>query len=235
VVLWDDTFVRYHEPHIGRAAVKVLEAAGFDVQLAQGRKCCGRPAFSQGNLDEARRLGEHNLAMFAQDVDNAPILFLEPSCYSMFVEDYREMKLPNADRIVERCVLFQEFLDNLLDRDPTALRFTTREERVIVHAHCHIKARTRSSGVLQRLAERLPGRDVTMLDSGCCGMAGGFGMLESKYELSIKVAEPLIQSVRAQPFGTIFVTSGASCRQQVQHLAPIRSKHLVELMAEAVI
>ena len=98
VVLWDDTFVRYHEPHIGMAAVKVLEAAGFEVALPAGRKCCGRPAFSQGNLEEATRLGQHNLALLNQDVDGAPILFLEPSCYSMFVEDYRELKLEGAEQ-----------------------------------------------------------------------------------------------------------------------------------------
>src|ERR1019366_7134730 len=67
VVLWDDTFVRYHEPHIGMAAVKVLEAAGFEVALPVGRKCCGRPAFSQGNLDEAMRLGQPNPAMVNLD------------------------------------------------------------------------------------------------------------------------------------------------------------------------
>ncbi|MEY2428887.1 MAG: hypothetical protein QOJ40_1772, partial [Verrucomicrobiota bacterium] len=74
VVLWDDTFVRYHEPHIGMAAVELLEAAGFEVTLPVGRKCCGRPAFSQGHLDEATRLGRHNLMLLNQDVDNAPIL-----------------------------------------------------------------------------------------------------------------------------------------------------------------
>ena len=93
MVLWDDTFVRYYEPKIGVSAVAVLEAAGYQVELARGRKCCGRPAFSQGNLDEAARLGAHNLALLNQDVDTAPILFLEPSCYSMFMEDYRELGL----------------------------------------------------------------------------------------------------------------------------------------------
>ena len=78
VMLWDDTFVRYHEPHIGRAAVKVLEAAGFEVVLPKQRKCCGRPAFSQGNLDEAARLGRHNLALLNQGRGNTPIIFLEP-------------------------------------------------------------------------------------------------------------------------------------------------------------
>src|ERR1700724_4760980 len=61
VILWDDTFVRYHEPHIGIAAVRVLEALGFEVSLVKNRKCCGRPAFSQGNLDAAATLGKHNV------------------------------------------------------------------------------------------------------------------------------------------------------------------------------
>ncbi len=102
MILWDDTFARYHEPHIGIAAVQVLEAAGFEVVLPQGRKCCGRPAFSQGNLDDATCAGSHNLGLFSNDIDNAPIIFLEPSCYSMFVEDYRELNLPEAERVSSR-------------------------------------------------------------------------------------------------------------------------------------
>jgi FAD/FMN-containing dehydrogenase/Fe-S oxidoreductase len=234
VVLWDDTFVRYHEPKIGASAVAVLEAAGFEVELARGRKCCGRPAFSQGNLDEATRLGRHNLALLTQDVDSAPIIFLEPSCYSMFMEDYRELGLPNADEISKRCFLFQEFVEGLLQREPTALKFNSRAEKIIVHVHCHAKALARGDD-MQRLAERLPDRTVELLETGCCGMAGSFGMLESKYELSVKVAEPLVHAVRHQPFGTTFVTSGASCRNQISHLAPIKSRHLAEVLADALI
>jgi FAD/FMN-containing dehydrogenase/Fe-S oxidoreductase len=234
VVLWDDTFVRYYEPKIGIAAVAVLEAAGFQVELVRGRKCCGRPAFSQGNLDEAARLGSHNLALLNQDVDGAPIIFLEPSCYSMFLEDYRELGLPNADDIARRCFLFSEFVEALLEREPTALRFNSRAEKIIVHVHCHAKA-LNSGSSMQRLAERLPERTVELLDTGCCGMAGSFGMLESKYDLSVKVAEPLIQVVKHQPFGTTFVTSGASCRGQVSHLTPVKSRHLAEVLADALL
>src|SRR5690242_14575440 len=87
VILWDDTFVRYHEPNIGIAAVKVLEALGFEVELLQSRKCCGRPAFSQGNLDYAAELGRHNLDLLSSQPLNdstsqPPIIFLEPSCWS---------------------------------------------------------------------------------------------------------------------------------------------------------
>jgi Fe-S oxidoreductase/FAD/FMN-containing dehydrogenase len=232
VVLWDDTFVRYNEPHIGMAAVKVLEAAGFEVALPFGRKCCGRPAFSQGNLGEALRLGEHNLTLLNQDVDQAPILFLEPSCYSMFKEDYGELKLANSEVIAQRCFLFQDFIEELLNREPTALKFNSKPEKVIIHVHCHAKAMSNTNSG-QRLGERLPERTVTVLDTGCCGMAGGFGALKSKYELSVKIAEPLIREVKAQPFGTIFVTSGTSCRHQVRHLTPIRSRHMAELLADA--
>ena len=232
VVLWDDTFVRYHEPRIGIAAVRVLEAAGFEVALPQGRECCGRPAFSQGNFAEVARLGGHNLALLNQDVDHAPILFLEPSCYSMFIEEYRELKLPVAEAVMRRCFLFQDFLNELLAREPNALQFNSEPANVVIHLHCHARALTNGRN-LEPVAARLPERKVTVLDTGCCGMAGAFGMSESKYELSVKVAEPLIKAVENQPFGTIFVTSGASCRHQVQHLTPIRSQHIAELLADA--
>jgi Fe-S oxidoreductase len=224
--------VRYHEPHIGMAAVKVLEAAGFEVILPTRRKCCGRPAFSQGNLNEAARLGRHNLALLNEDTTNMPIIFLEPSCHSMFVEDYRELKLPDAERVARRCFLFEEFIENFLNWEPTALQFNAKPERVIIHAHCHARALT-NPNLMRQLAERLPKRTVTLLDAGCCGMAGAFGMLESKYELSVKVAEPLIQKIRNQPYGTIVVASGTSCRQQIQHLAPVKIRHMAEVLADA--
>lgn len=232
VVLWDDTFVRYHEPHIGAAAVRVLECAGFRVTLADGRKCCGRPAFSQGHLDRARKLGEHNLALLSKDADEAPIIFLEPSCYTMFVDDYIELKIPNAAKVARRCFLFEDFIEQLLSEQPDALKFKERGGKVVIHAHCHLKSRM-NPRFLKSLANRLPEREVTLLDTACCGMAGAFGMLEKNYELSLKVAEPLMQQVRNQPFGTTIVASGTSCRHQIAHLAPVRPRHMAELLAES--
>jgi Fe-S oxidoreductase len=234
VMLWDDTFVRYYEPHVGMAAVKVLEAAGFEVVLPKQRKCCGRPAFSQGNLDEVAQLGRHNLALLNSDQSNTPIIFLEPACYSMFAQDYHELKLPDAKRVAARCFLFEQFIENLLDREPNALIFNDHPTRLMIHVHCHAKALANSDYMYQ-LATRMPQRTVTMLEAGCCGMAGAFGMLESKYKLSVKVAAPLIQVIRSQPFGNIVVASGTSCRQQIQHLAPVRTQHMAEVLAEALV
>jgi Fe-S oxidoreductase len=200
--------------------------------LPRGRRCCGRPAFSQGNLDAAAGLGRHNLELLAGDDANAPVLFLEPSCYSMFAEDYRELNLPGAARIAARCFLFEQFIEDLLAREPRALRFNEEPGAVAIHAHCHAKALT-DPAFMARLAGRLPRRRVTLLDTGCCGMAGAFGALASKYELSLKVAQPLIEKIQSQPPGVILVASGTSCRHQIEHLTSRRPRHMAELLAAA--
>ncbi len=239
VILWDDTFLRYHEPHIGNAAVKVLEALGFEVSLAENRRCCGRPAFSQGNLDAARKLGKHNVALLASALNaspvrtsNTPILFLEPSCWSMFVEDYRELKIENAEKVAKRCFLFEKFIDDFLEQEPAALQFKHSGATIAIHAHCHAKS-IMDPAFMRRLAERLPGRKATVLDTACCGMAGAFGALVDKYDLSIQVAQDLIDKLENQGCETQIIASGTSCRHQISDLTNIRPKHMAELLADA--
>jgi Fe-S oxidoreductase len=256
VILWDDTFVRYHEPHIGIAAVKVLEALGFEVSLANNRRCCGRPAFSQGNLDAAAKIGKHNVDLLSSlhngtpaRTSSTPILFLEPSCWSMFVEDYRELKIENAEKVSARCFLFEKFVDDLLTSAPQMLRFQDltalsrqvsaergkQEDRpvnVAIHPHCHAKS-ILDPAFMKRLVERLPGHHATLLDTACCGMAGAFGALAEKYDLSVQVAQDLIDKIENQARETQIVASGTSCRHQISDLTNIRPKHMAELLAEA--
>lgn len=250
VILWDDTFVRYNEPHIGIAAVKVLEALGLHVSLAQGRKCCGRPAFSQGTLDTAAKFGEHNVNLLsslpnasplravgsyepeAARTSNIPILFLEPSCYSMFAEDYRELKIPGAESIAQRSFLFEQFVNDILEREPERARFQERDESVTIHAHCHAKS-ILDPAFMGRLVEKLPGRKAKLLDTGCCGMAGAFGMMEAKRELSLQVAAPMLEKIRAEGMGAIIVASGTSCRHQISELSEARPIHMAEFLADA--
>ena len=237
VILWDDTFVRYHQPHIGIAAMKVLEALGFEVALVKDRRCCGRPAFSLGNLDAAAKLGRHNLSQLSTlntQLSAAPILFLEPSCWSMFVEDYRELKIQNADNIAQRCFLFEGFVEDLLAREPDALRFSERAETIAIHPHCHAKS-IMDPAFMKKLAERLPGRKATVLDTACCGMAGAFGALAEKYDLSVQVAQRLLDNIDNQPPATEVIASGTSCRHQIGDLTNIRPKHMAELLAEAIV
>src|SRR6266478_4927754 len=235
IILWDDTFVRYHEPHIGIAAVKVLEALGFEVTLAKNRQCCGRPAFSPGNLDAAAKAGKHNVDLLnSLQYSGTPILFLEPSCWSMFVEDYRELRIESAEKIANRCFLFEKFVNDLLEQEPNTLRFKHSETRLAIHAHCHAKS-IMNPAFMRRLAERLPGSKAIVLDTACCGMAGAFGALAEKYDLSVQVAQDLIDKLENQGRETQIITSGTSCRHQISHLTNIRPKHMAEVLAEALL
>lgn len=232
VLLWDDCFVRHNEPQIGIAAVKVLEAAGYRVALPEGRACCGRPAFSMGRLDVAARFGKWNVALLSERWADAPVLFLESSCYSMFAQDYHELGIAGARGVAERCTLFEPFLFDLLEREPGALSFARGPAKTAIHNHCHAKLFMAAS-IPARLAARIPGNDARPLDSGCCGMAGAFGAMASKYELSLNVAAPLVQMVRSLEPGTRLVASGTSCRHQIVHLTDAKPLHMAELLAGA--
>jgi Fe-S oxidoreductase len=159
----------------------------------------------------------------------------------MFVDDYGELKIDNAEKIAARCFLFEKFVDDLLAREPAALQFKDGQPRndrsglnVAIHAHCHAKSLINPM-FMTRLVERLPGRKATLLDTGCCGMAGAFGALAEKYELSSQVAQLLVGAIAHQPAGTEIVASGTSCRHQIVDLTSARPKHMAELIAEAVI
>jgi Fe-S oxidoreductase len=172
------------------------------------------------------------LQLLATSQSDAPILFLEPSCYSMFVEDYRELKLPGTEPIAARSFLFDQFIENLLAKEPDAIRFNEKPGTVAIHAHCHAKSLTNPT-FMARLAQRLPQRKVTLLETGCCGMAGAFGALSSKYDLSLKVAQPLVEKIQSQPGDAVIVASGTSCRHQIEHLTSAHPRHMAELLADA--
>ena len=230
VILWDDTWVRYHEPGVGRSAVEVLEAAGYEVVLSAGRKCCGRPAASRGLLDVVRRAAEHNLGLLAGGTE--PIVFLEPSCWSMFRDEYLQLGIEGAEAVAERAILFEDFIGALLDREADALPIAKPIGTVAVHGHCHAKALSDAPRVIG-LIERLPGAKPQWLETGCCGMAGAFGMLQDHRDLSHQVAEPLVRMIGGLPNGTRVVASGTSCRHQIGDLTDARPLHIAELLAQS--
>ena len=152
----------------------------------------------------------------------------------MFVEDYRELRIESLEKIANRCFLFEKFVNDLLEQEPDTLHFKHSETTLAIHAHCHAKS-IMNPAFMRRLAERLPGRKAIMLDTACCGMAGAFGALAEKYDLSVQVAQDLIDKIENQERQTQIIASGTSCRHQISHLKNIRPKHMAEVLAEALL
>ena len=232
VVLFPDTFVTYNHPEVGRAAVQVLEAAGFQVVVPEKRVCCGRPLLSQGMLETARKHATHNVALLVEYARaGVPIVGVEPSCILTIRDEYPDL-VPgeDADRVARHARTLDEFLARLVEEDPEALPVRPPEAPVYVHVHCHQKALVGPEPTLRLL--RALGAEVRYIDAGCCGMAGSFGYEAEHYHLSVRIAEDrLLPALREAPEEAIVVANGTSCRHQIQDLAGRRPLHLAELLA----
>jgi len=234
VLLFHDTFVTYNTPEIGRAAVELLEAAGYGVELAD-KTCCGRPLISKGMLGPARSHAEWNVARLAPRVARGvPIVGLEPSCLLTLRDEYVDLlRTEEARRVARSSFLLEELLLRERARGLT-LPFKAGARRALLHGHCHQKALV---GTVPTVAALIwAGFEVAEVDSGCCGMAGSFGFEKEHYDISVTLGNRrLAPAVRAAPADTEIVAPGISCRQQIQHLTGRRAKHPAEALRESLV
>ncbi|MEU2899135.1 FAD-binding and (Fe-S)-binding domain-containing protein [Streptomyces sp. NPDC001273] len=254
VVLWPDTFTEHLSPSVGRAAVRVLEAAGLRVALPptlrttgrvgdartrsalslltarRSRVCCGLTYVSTGQLDRARAVLRRTLDLLEPVLaTDAPLVVLEPSCAATLRTDAPELLHddPRAAQLASRVLTFAETLERYAPgwTPPPVNRPVTGQ------THCHQHA-VLSDAPDRRLraAAGLTGE----LSGGCCGLAGNFGFEKGHYEVSAACAEDqLLPAVRDAPGGSIVLADGFSCRTQLDQLAGVRGRHLAEVLAEA--
>ncbi|MDX3411048.1 FAD-binding and (Fe-S)-binding domain-containing protein [Streptomyces sp. ME02-6977A] len=253
VVLWPDTFTEHLSPSVGRAAVRVLEAAGLRVALPptlrgravvgdgtsrsalalltarRGGRCCGLTYVSTGQLDRARAVMRRTLDLMAPVLEtSAPVVVLEPSCAAALRTDLPELLHddPRAARLAARVLTFAEALErHAPDWTPPQVNLPA-----VGQTHCHQHA------VLGDAADRRLRESAGLtgeLSGGCCGLAGNFGFEDGHYEVSAACAEDqLLPAVREAPDGAVVLADGFSCRTQLEQLAGVRGRHLAEVLAE---
>jgi Fe-S oxidoreductase len=230
VILLDDCFTTFNEPEVGRAAVRVLERAGYAVELA-GLTCCGRAMISKGFLYDARELARAQLPGLAQRVaDGTPILGLEPSCVLTLADEWPEL-VPGAAarRVAESAYLADAWLAKQAQDGACRLTLGRQPGACVFHGHCHQKA-LRGTGGSAAALRLVPGLEVQVLDTGCCGMAGSFGYEAGHFDVSAQIAElDLLPALRAAPAATVAAT-GTSCRHQIRDLAGRRALHPLEVI-----
>jgi FAD/FMN-containing dehydrogenase/Fe-S oxidoreductase len=232
VLLLDDCFSTFNEPAIGKAAVKVLEAAGCEVRLA-GLTCCARPLLSKGFLGQARQLIQRQAPRLAEQVsDGTALLGLEPSCLLTLADEWPELVPgPETARIARAADMADRWLAQEVKQGALHLPLQPAKDRYLVHGHCHQKALlgTSASAAALRL---IPECDVEVLDAGCCGMAGSFGFEQRHYDLSVQIANlELLPALALQPEATV-VAPGTSCRHQIKDLAERKAWHPLEVVAQ---
>jgi len=230
VLLLADCFTTYNEPDIGRAAVRVLERAGYTVELAD-LSCCGRPMISKGFLDLARTLVQEQAGPLAQRLaQGTPLLGLEPSCLLTLVDEWTEL-LPGAQTkaIAAAARLADNWLVEQIHNERCKLPLRPLPQQCLLHGHCHQKALLGAGGTAAAL-RLIPQLDVTVLDSGCCGMAGSFGFEREHYELSVQIANLALLPALAKAPEALVVAPGTSCRHQIKDLARRPARHPLEVL-----
>jgi Fe-S oxidoreductase len=231
VLLFPDTFNNFFRPGTAIAATRVLEAAGWRVEVPERPLCCGRPLYDWGMLGTAR----NQLARLMDGLEPAldagmPIVGLEPACVATFRDE-----LPNlfpddrrARLLSERVLLFSEFLD----RHGEEIDLPHVDGRALVQIHCHHHA-VLTPASERRVLDRL-GLGCEVAAAGCCGMAGSFGFERDKVALSHRIAErALLPKVRAADAATIVVADGFSCREQIEQGTGRATRHVAEVVAQA--
>ncbi len=232
VILWPDTFNNYFFPSTVQAGMEVLESLGFEVIVPEVNLCCGRPLYDYGMLDLAKKLLVRILnALRPQIRAGIPLVGLEPSCVAVFRDELVNM-FPNdedAHRLSKQAFLISEFVDKKAPH--FAPPFV--HAKALVHGHCHQKALIKMDSV-EKILSKL-GVDFTMLDSGCCGMAGGFGFEKAHYDISIKVGETvLLPAVRNAELDTLIIADGFSCREQISQCTNRKAMHMAEVIQKAI-
>ncbi|MGA9304745.1 MAG: FAD-linked oxidase C-terminal domain-containing protein, partial [Candidatus Sulfotelmatobacter sp.] len=228
VLLWPDTFNNYFHPGTAKAAVEVLETAGFRVIVPKANLCCGRPLYDHGMLDRAQSLLLQILDELSPEIEaGIPIVGLEPSCVAVFRDELLNL-FPHDERaqaLSRQTFLLSEFLETHAKDFP----LPRLDRKALVHGHCHHKSlmkMTAEESVLHRL-----GINFQSPAPGCCGMAGSFGFERDKYELSIAIGElELLPAVRRAPADWLIIADGFSCREQIAQGTPRRALHLAEVL-----
>jgi FAD/FMN-containing dehydrogenase/Fe-S oxidoreductase len=231
ILLWPDTFNNHFHPATAKAAVDVLEAAGFQVIVPKAHLCCGRPLYDHGMLDRAQALLLQILEELSPQIEaGVPIVGLEPSCVAVFRDELINL-FPHDDRaqaLSRQTFLLGEFLEAHAKDFP----LPRLNRKAILHGHCHQKSlmkMTSEESILRRL-----GIDFRTPAPGCCGMAGSFGFEREKYDISIAIGElELLPAVRQSPPDWLIIANGFSCREQIAQCSPRHALHLAEVLQMA--
>ncbi|MGJ3262467.1 MAG: FAD-binding and (Fe-S)-binding domain-containing protein [Salinarimonas sp.] len=230
ILIWPDTFNDHFRPGTLVAATKVLEQAGYRVELPRRRLCCGRALYAEGFLRMAQNLWFETLTVLTDEIAaGTPIVGLEPACTSAFKDELVNL-FPDDPRARALSAQVSYFSDFVM---ANAARFDLPriEDEALVQIHCHHHAILKDGGE-RSLFEKL-GLDARIAPSGCCGMAGSFGFAKESYETAQACGERVIlPMVRAAGEDTVVLADGFSCREQIEQGAGRETRHIAELMAE---
>ncbi|MCL4110067.1 UNVERIFIED_CONTAM: hypothetical protein GTU68_057297 [Idotea baltica] len=240
IYLFIDEFTNYNDPKVGIKAVKLLDSLGYEIRIADHPES-GRAAFSKGFLDLAKKCANENVRIFSEIINkNVPLIGIEPSAILGFRDEYpkivNEELIQKAESLKDNVLTLEEFIFQEVEAGNINAGLFDKEERnIIVHGHCHQKALSSIDYTAHILS--LPmNHKVSIIPSGCCGMAGSFGYEKEHFEISMKIGnDVLFPAIKNASENAIVAAAGTSCRHQIKDGISRDSQHPIEILYEALL
>lgn len=232
VAYFHGCYVNYNNPQLGKDLVKVMNAAGYGVQLLEKEQCCGVALISNGLINQAKKQAQTNMASIRQAVleKKMPVIATSSTCTFTIRDEYPHLlQLENGD-VREQVELATRFLYRLLAENKTKLRFRTDKKlKVAYHTPCHMEKLGWSYYTIE-LLKMIPGVEVQVLDSQCCGIAGTYGFKKENYEVSQQIGSRLFRQIEAS--GVDFVVSDCeTCKWQIEMSTSKKCEHPISVLA----
>jgi Fe-S oxidoreductase len=240
VYLFCDEFTNYNDTEIGIKAILLLEKLGYEVVMPWHEES-GRTWLSKGLVRKAKRIANKNIELFKNFIsEQTPLIGIEPSAILTFRDEYPDLADNDQLEAAKRLAAHVFFIDEFIAREIqvgniSKAQFTTEKRNIQLHGHCQQKALSSVAPSVQMLS--LPAQySVSVIPSGCCGMAGSFGYEREHYDVSMKIGElVLLPTVRNQPEETIIAAPGTSCRHQIKDGTGRKALHPVEVLFDALL
>ena len=238
IYLFNDEFTNHLDTSIGIDTVELLTALNYQVEVVKNEES-GRSFLSKGLLVQAKNFANKNVSIYKDLISkDTPLIGIEPSAILTFKDEYLKLAddKTSAEAIAKHCFLIEEFIQQEIDLgNITPDQFTTQEQTIKFHGHCHQKASSNQLSSFKVL--NLPKNyKVTIIPSGCCGMAGSFGYEKEHYEVSMQIGEQtLFPAVRKASQDTIISANGTSCRHQIKDGTQREAKHPITILKEALL
>jgi FAD/FMN-containing dehydrogenase/Fe-S oxidoreductase len=238
VFLFNDEFTNHLDTEIGVDAIELLSRLNYKVSIISHAES-GRAMLSKGLVAEAKKMANKNVSKFKKLIsENTPLIGIEPSAILTFKDEYIKLAddKESAKSIAKHTFLIEEFIQQEIDLGNIISEQFTKEEKTIkFHGHCHQKAlaNQKSSFDVLNLPENYK---VTIIPSGCCGMAGSFGYEKEHYEVSMQIGEQtLFPAVRKASKATCISANGTSCRHQIKDGTGRVAQHPISILKEALL
>lgn len=238
IYLFVDEFTNYYDANIGIDTIELLTKLGYKVNVTKHEES-GRGFISKGFLDEAKEKANFNVNFFKELITKeTPLVGIEPSAILTFRDEYLRLADDKtaAKNIAENTFTIEEFIKQEFEKNNiSATSFTAQEKVLKIHGHCQQKSLSSTEPTFKMLSIPI-NYHVTIINSGCCGMAGSFGYEKEHYNISMQVGEDtLFPKIRNTENTTIIAAPGTSCRHQIKDGTSRNSKHPVTILREAMV